>query len=103
MREDKALEAYKAMKSINGKFDENKMKDEDMAFFESVWNTIEKNYKNSDTFIIEDYSALASLQPTVASLKTLAGENWDGKNESINIPDVENSIIDKSKVKEKVD
>jgi hypothetical protein len=33
----------------------------------------------------------------------LAGENWDGRNESINIPDVENSIIDKIKVKEKVD
>jgi hypothetical protein len=39
----------------------------------------------------------------VASLKTLAGENWDGKNETINIPDAENSIVDKAKVKGKVE
>ena len=101
--EDDALAAYNAMKPIFGKYDENKMKSEDIRFFESVWNTLQLNYSNSDKFMVADYPVISWLQPRVVSLKALAGENWDGKNESINIPDVENSIVDKSKVKEKVD
>ena len=103
MNEDKALTSYKAMKPIFWKYNENWMKPEDVAFFESIWETIKTNYSKSDKFVEADYPFVSKLQPTVSSLKSLAGENWDGKNESINIPDVENSIVDKSKVKEKVD
>ena len=101
--EEDALAAYNAMKPIVWKYDENKMKSEDRRFFESVWNTLQSNYSGSDKFMEADYPAIKWLQPTVASLKTVAGESWDGKNESINIPDAENSIVDKSKVKEKVE
>ena len=101
--ENDAFTAYEAMKPIYGKYAENKMKSEDIRFFESVWKTLQSNYSGSDKFMELDYPAIRWLQPTVASLKTFAGDNWDGKNESINIPDVENSIVDKSKVKEKVE
>ena len=44
--EDDAWAAYNAMKPIFGKYDENKMKSEDIRFFESVWNTLQLNYSN---------------------------------------------------------
>ena len=100
--ESEALAAYQKMRDIIGKFDEKWMKSEDRRFFESVWDTIESNYSDSDAFMNADYPALTSLEPKVASLKAMLGENWDGKNQSVNVPAVENSIVDKSKVDEKV-
>lgn len=97
---DEALVAYNAMKPIVWKFDENKMKSEDIRFFESIWNTLQSNYSNSDKFMENDYPEVKSLQPTVDSLKAFAGSNWDGTN-NISIPEVKNSIINKEKVKVK--
>jgi hypothetical protein len=51
--------AYNAMKPICGKYDENKMKSEDIRFFESVWNTLKLNYSNSDKFMLADYPAIS--------------------------------------------
>jgi hypothetical protein len=72
------------------------MKKEDILFFNTVWNSLKINYKNSDFFINKEYPAIASLQPTVKSLKSLAGENWDGSSETIVISEVKNSIVNKS-------
>lgn len=97
MHKTEARELYELMKT---KVDDPWMKSEDISFFNSVWDTLKVNYQNDDDFIKLDYPALTSLQPTVASLKTLLGENWDGK--TINVPAAENSIVDKSKVDERV-
>ena len=95
-----ALKAYNKMKEINGSFEHYKMKSEDQRFFKSVWDNLASNYNSSDVFIENDYPAIKTLQPTVDSLKAFVGSDWDGSN-NINIPDVNNSIVDKDKVKVK--
>ena len=97
MHEDKALEAYNKMKPTRGHYEEKWMKSQDKEFFEGIWKTMESNYSNSDKFMENDYPAVKWLQPTVASLKNFAGQNWDWS-DNINVPDAENSFVKKEKV-----
>ncbi len=101
MNKDAAKQTYIKMKDdILSKWiikvDENEKKDQDIMFFTSVWNTLNANYSHHPDFIENDYKIkIDDLSETADSLKGILGDNWDGKSESINLPDVENSIVDR--------
>lgn len=97
MHEDKALDIYNRMKPAVGHFEEKWMKSEDQRYFNEIWDSLKSAYSDSVAFLENDYPKVKWLQPTVASLKALVGENWDGS-DNINITDVANSVVDKQKV-----
>ena len=102
---DDALKAYEEMKKIGHSqesYEKNGMKSQDQEFFGKIWDTLENTYSTDDDFIKIDYPDLAQLDSSVAGLKKICGENWDGKNESINISKAENSIANSETVKSKV-
>ena len=102
---DDALKAYEEMKKIGHSqesYGKNGMKSQDQEFFGKIWDTLENTYSTDDDFIKIDYPDLAQLDSSVAGLKKICGENWDGKNESINISKAENSIANSETVKSKV-
>lgn len=75
---------------------------QDEQFYKSVIDNLKNNYQYNKSFIENDYPAIASLEPTAASLKAILGEKWDGKNETIAITKVENSIVVVNEVIKKV-
>ena len=99
MHKDKALEAYKSMKALPENWANSS---QDTMFFDSVWESLKSSYAGDSDFIALDYPDVGKLQPTVESLAALAGENWDGKSETISVSEVENSIVDVEKVNEMV-
>ena len=98
--EDDALAAYKAMKPIYGKYDENKMKSEDRRFFEEVWNTLKDHYEDSDKFFESDFGELSDSKDDLYNLAwNLWVKQWDGRNLSQwDVTLSENSIISKETV-----
>ena len=98
--EDDALAAYKAMKPIVWKYAENKMKSEDIRFFEEIWNTIKDHYADSDKFFESDFGELSDSKDSLYNLAwNLGVKQWDGRDlQDADITIWEDSIISKETV-----